>query len=265
MEKYAKLLGNLRDKNPLVHQITNYVTVNDCANITICIGAAPVMSHYFEDAKDMVKAADALVLNIGTLDDNQLEGMIAAGTEACKRNIPIVFDPVGAGATTYRTKTAYDLQERFPLRIIKGNAGEIGTLAGAKAGVKGVDCEAFEGDLVQTALKLANSSGATVVISGAKDIVSDGERVAAISNGVPLMSKISGTGCMATAVCAAFAASAKDDFDACVAAMTYLGIAGERAAEKSKSPGTFKQLFLDEVYNLSEESFYEYARLEEYR
>ncbi|MDR3238203.1 MAG: hydroxyethylthiazole kinase, partial [Spirochaetia bacterium] len=139
MEKYAAIVDTVRAKTPLVHQITNYVTVNDCANILICVGASPVMSHAMRDVVDMVNIADALVLNIGTLDEEQIKAMFAAGKAAAKRGIPIVLDPVGTGATPYRTQTAALIMKELPVSIIKGNAGEIGTLAGEDALVRGVD------------------------------------------------------------------------------------------------------------------------------
>ncbi|MCL2025240.1 MAG: hydroxyethylthiazole kinase [Leptospirales bacterium] len=263
MQKYADLLDMLKSKTPLVHQITNYVTVNDCANVTICIGASPVMSHAVEDVRDMIAIADALVLNIGTLDESQIKGMLEAGKAASKKGIPIILDPVGAGATPYRTQTAALLLKELNISIIKGNAGEIGTLAGVDALVRGVDSQKLSGDPVETVKSLALASSCVVVMSGADDIVSDGKRVAVISNGVPLMGKISGSGCMASAICGAFAA-VSDFFEGCVAAMAVLGVAGELAAEKSAGPGSFKPAFLDAVYVVDSGTVLKKAKIKEY-
>lgn len=266
MEKYAAILNNVRAKNPLVHQITNYVTVNDCANITICAGASPVMSHAVSDVADMVKIADALVLNIGTLDEKQIEGMLAAGSAAVKKNIPIVLDPVGVGATPYRTETAQRLIRELKISVIKGNAGEIGSLAGAAADVRGVDSLSLSGDTKEVAKRLALATGAVVVVSGAEDIISDGKRIVGITNGHLLMSKVSGTGCMASAICAAFAASALDITDGCLSAMAAIGIAGEIAAGISSvlGPASFKPLMFDALYTLTSRQFIETARIFEY-
>ena len=263
MQKYAALSDIVRSKTPLVHQITNYVTVNDCANVTICIGASPVMSHAVEDVKDMIAIADALVLNIGTLDEIQIKGMLEAGKAASKKGIPIILDPVGAGATPYRTQTAELLMKELSISVIKGNAGEIGTLAGVDAFVRGVDSQKLSGDPVETAKNLALSASCVVVISGADDIVSDGKRIAVVSNGDSLMGKISGSGCMASAVCGAFAA-VSDHFEGCVAAMAAFGIAGELAAEKSAGPGSFKPAFLDAVCAIDSGIIIRKAKIKEY-
>lgn len=263
MQRYAHILDLVRERNPLVHQITNYVTVNDCANMTICFGASPVMSHAPEDVVDMIKIAGVLVLNIGTLDENQIEGMLAAANGAKKCGIPIVLDPVGAGATPYRTQTAERFMNEFPIAVVKGNAGEISTLAGVSATVRGVDSGSISGDPKETARRYAKEYGCTVVISGAEDIVSDGKRVVGILNGVPMMGRISGTGCMASAVCGAFTA-VTDPMDGCIAAMTALGIAGEEAAQTAKGPGSFKPAFFDAAAALTKEQFLKSAKITEY-
>ena len=264
MQKYAKILESVRTASPLVHQITNYVTVNDCANITLCIGASPVMSHAPEDVIDMTKIASALVLNIGTLDPKQIEGMLVAGHVAADRNIPIVLDPVGAGATPYRTKTAQQLIDELPITVIKGNAGEIGTLAGTAATVRGVDSGGVFGDRKTIVRDLAAQLDVVVIMSGEEDLISDGTRVAGVHNGVPMMGRLSGTGCMASAVCGAFAAVAPDTMDGCVAAMTSLGIAGEAAAKTAAGPGSFKPAFLDAVAALTPEQVAAFANVTEY-
>ena len=264
MQKYAEILESVRTASPLVHQITNYVTVNDCANITLCIGASPVMSHAPEDVIDMTKIANALVLNIGTLDPGQIEGMLVAGRVAAERNIPIILDPVGAGATPYRTKTAQQLIEELPIAVIKGNAGEIGTLAGVAATARGVDSGDEAGDKKTIVKILAAELGGVVIMSGEEDLISNGTRVAGVRNGVPLMGRISGTGCMASAVTGAFAAVAPDTMDGCIAAMVSLGIAGETAANTAAGPGSFKPAFLDAVAALTPEQVAGHAKVTEY-
>ena len=171
---FSSLLSEVRSKRPLVHHITNYVTVNDCANVTICVGAAPVMAHSIDEVAEMVSMAGALVLNIGTLDEAQVGSMLRAGQRANELNIPIILDPVGAGATRFRTNTVLRLFNKLDMAVIKGNAGEIATLAGAEGEVRGVDSYGVKGDPVQIAKDLALKLGTTVVISGATDIVSDG-------------------------------------------------------------------------------------------
>lgn len=264
MQKYANILESVRTASPLVHQITNYVTVNDCANITLCIGASPVMSHAPEDVIDMTKIASALVLNIGTLDPKQIEGMLVAGRVATDRKIPIVLDPVGAGATPYRTQTAQQLIEELPITVIKGNAGEIGTIAGVVATVRGVDSGGVSGDKKTIVRDLADQLGCVIIMSGAEDLISNGTRVAGTANGVPLMGRLSGTGCMASAVTGAFAAVAPDIMDGCIAAMTSLGIAGETAAQMAAGPGSFKPAFLDAVAALTPEQVAGHAKVTEY-
>ncbi|HJJ92590.1 MAG TPA: hydroxyethylthiazole kinase [Methanocorpusculum sp.] len=264
MQKYAKILEFIRTTSPLVHQITNYVTVNDCANITLCTGAAPVMSHAPEDVIDMTKNASSLVLNIGTLDPKQIEGMFVAGRIAAERNIPIILDPVGAGATPYRTKTALMLIEELPISIIKGNAGEIGTLAGTSACVRGVDSCGILGDKKTIIQDLAAELKCTIVMSGEEDLISNGYRVAGVHNGTALMGRLTGTGCMASAVIGAFAAVASDKMDGCIAAMASLGIAAEEASKRATGPGTFKPAFLDAVSALTPEQIINCAKITEY-
>jgi hydroxyethylthiazole kinase len=244
---------SLRDKHPLVHHITNYVTVNDCANITLCIGGAPVMADAPEEVAEMVSMAGSLVLNIGTLNERQVESMLLAGKTANECGIPIILDPVGAGATRYRTETAHRLMDRLDISIIKGNAGEIGVLAGSGGIVRGVDSGGVEGDPQVITSGLARSSGSVIVMSGATDIVSDGNRTFMVDNGHELMGKLSGTGCMATSIVAAFAAVTKDLATGSVAALAAFGIAGENAAIKASSPFSFKVALFDETASLTPE------------
>jgi hydroxyethylthiazole kinase len=246
----ADLFARVRKNRPLVHHITNYVTVNDCANITICAGGAPIMADAIEEVAEMTGIVGALVLNIGTLNRLQVESMIAAGRKANEENIPIILDPVGAGATRYRTETARRLLDELDITVLKGNAGEIGILAGADAQVRGVDSAGLTGDPVAIAQDFAARAGLTVVVSGAADIVTDGRRVLLAENGHTMMGSISGTGCMAASVTGVFAAESDDPVLAAAAALAAFGIAGERAAAVARGPYTFKVALFDELAGL---------------
>ncbi len=239
------LLTRLRVARPLVHHITNCVSVNDCANVTLSVGGSPVMADAPEEVAEMAGMADALVLNIGTLSSGQVEAMLLAGRAANARGIPVVLDPVGAGATGFRTASALRLLDHLEIAILKGNAGEIGTIAGAGAQVRGVDSAGLAGDPADICTRLADRLGCVVAMSGAVDIVADGNRVAHVENGHPMMGSVSGTGCMASSVTGAFAAIATDRFAATVAALAAFGLAGERAAERAGGPGTFRQELFD--------------------
>ena len=247
----SDLFARVRKNHPLVHHITNYVTVNDCANITICAGGAPIMADAIEEVAEMTGIVGALVLNIGTLNKLQIASMIAAGKKANERKIPIILDPVGAGATRFRTETARRLLDELEITILKGNAGELGVLAGADGKVRGVDSAGLTGDPVAIAKGFARSAGITVVVSGATDIVTDGKRVLLIGNGHPMMGSISGTGCMAASVTGAFAAESKDPVLAAAGALAAFGIAGERAAARAQGPYSFKVALFDELSGLT--------------
>ena len=257
----SDLSALVREKRPLVHHITNYVTVNDCANITISVGAAPVMADAPEEVCEMVSFADALVLNIGTLNKGQIESMVLAGGMANDRGVPIILDPVGAGATHFRTESAQRLLDELEITILKGNAGEIGTLAGAEASVKGVDSTGVTGDMITIAGHFAKRAGITVVVSGPVDIVTDGERHLLVENGHPMMGSISGTGCMAASVTAAFAAVADDPVITSAAALAAFGIAGEKAAACARGPYSFKTALFDEMAAMKPEDLASSARI----
>lgn len=261
--KFSTLLAAVKEKRPLVHHITNYVTVNDCANVTLCIGAAPVMAHAREEVAEMVSMASALVLNIGTLDHGQVESMLAAGAEAGERGIPIILDPVGAGATMLRTEAARKLLHKLHVSVLKGNAGEIAVLAGAEGKVRGVDSLGVRGDPAEIARKLAGALGIVVAVSGATDVVTDGERTLLVDNGHPMMGMVSGTGCMAASVAGAFAAVTRDGVASTAAALAALGLAGERAAAKCDTPASYKIALIDETYRLKPEDLYKGAKVRE--
>jgi hydroxyethylthiazole kinase len=257
----SDLFARVRKNHPLVHHITNYVTVNDCANITICAGGAPIMADAIEEVAEMTGIVGALVLNIGTLNHVQIESMIAAGRKANELNIPIILDPVGAGATNFRTETARHLLDELEITILKGNAGEIGVLAGADGKVRGVDSAGLSGDPVAIAKAFATRSGLTVVVSGATDIVTDGRRVLLVENGHKMMGGISGTGCMAASVTGAFAAESGDTVLAAAAALAAFGIAGERAAAVARGPYSFKVALFDELAGLMPADLKAYAKI----
>lgn len=259
--KHSAVLESLRHKKPLVHHITNYVTVNDCANITLSIGASPVMSHAWEEVEEMVSHADALVLNIGTLDHYQEKSMLLAGHAANSRDIPVIVDPVGTGATRYRTDFMSRLIGELQISVIKGNAGEIGTLAGADARVRGVDAGNVRGDLITIAQDFALETGISIAISGAMDIVSDGSKVLIVENGHSMMGRISGTGCMATSIIGSFAAVHRDMAEASAISLAAFGIAGERAAACCSAPGSFKTALFDHLALLTPEELARNAKI----
>lgn len=258
---YSKIFATARAQTPLIHHITNYVTVNDCANITLCAGGAPVMAHSPDEIEEMVQYAGALVLNIGTLDQAQIESMLLVGKAAGKREIPIILDPVGAGATTLRTNAARRLMTELSISVLKGNAGEIGVLAGVDAKVRGVDSAGISGDPISITTEYASRSDVTIVMSGQTDIVSDGSRTLLVENGHSLMGAISGTGCMAASVTGVFAASGKDFVTSSAAALATFGIAGEKAANLAKGPGSFKTALFDSLAALNPDDLAKDARI----
>jgi len=249
----ASLLAAVRERRPLIHHITNYVTVNDCANITICAGAAPVMAEAPEEVADMVAVAGALVLNIGTLSAAQVEAMLIAGRRANDLGIPVILDPVGAGATPYRTQTVRELVGAGRPTIIRGNASEILALAGDRRTTRGVDSTAASDEALSAAQYLSEKHQCAVSISGAVDYTVEGRRVVKTANGHPMMTRVTGLGCTATALCGACAAVDKDGLAAAAKAMAVMGIAGEMAAEKAAGPGSLQMHFLDALYGLSRE------------
>jgi len=248
----VEALRGLGSTRPLVHHITNYVTVNLVANVTLSTGALPVMAHSSEEVEEMTGLASALVLNIGTLDEGQVESMLLAGKRASERGIPVVLDPVGAGATKLRTRTAERLLSELRVSAVCGNAGEVATLAGLAAEVRGV--ESLSGDAKGAAIQAADALGVTVAATGETDYVSDGSRTLAITNGHPLMSRVVGSGCASTAVVGCFAAgTGRADLETVAAALAYFGRAGEVAARKADGPGTFEPRLLDALAGLAED------------
>jgi hydroxyethylthiazole kinase len=260
--KAAKLMLEVRAAKPLVHHITNFVVMNETANITLCTGARPVMAHAKEEVEEMVSAADALVLNIGTLWPEQVDAMRLAAHRANECAVPIILDPVGAGATRLRTESARRLLGEFSIAIARGNRAEIAVLIGCEANIRGVDSNGTAEDPTKLAMKFARQYGCTAAVTGPVDIVTDGTCVVRVANGHPFMNSITGTGCMATSVVAAYAAVEKDFVSASAAALSAFGLAGEIAARTAHGPGTFHTNLYDALAGLTEDVFRAGARIE---
>lgn len=245
-EMISKDFEKIKAKKPLLHHITNMVVMNETANLTLCLGALPVMAHTKEEVSEMVRFAGALILNIGTITPELIDSMIMAGKTANELNIPIVLDPVGAGATTLRTESTYRLLDSLRIDIIRGNAAEVSILAGHEGEIKGVESLGTASDIQEVTRNLALERDCVVAITGKEDVVSDGKQVALVANGDPMMSTVTGTGCMATTVIGAFASVQKDYFLATVGGLVAFGLAGEFAArESNKKPGTFHVALYD--------------------
>lgn len=256
-------LAHLRATAPLVHNITNYVVMNSTANALLAIGASPAMVHAVEEVEEFTAISRALVINIGTLSPRWVEAMRIAARRAGSAGVPWVLDPVGAGATAYRTAVAAELARLGPA-VIRGNASEIMVLAGeVRAGGKGVDSTQSTHDALDFARTIARETGALVAMTGAVDYVSDGTRVVAIENGHPMMARVTGLGCTATALVGAFVGAYEDTFTATVSALTVLAVAGELAAEASAGPGSLQARLLDALYQLDEPELLRRARVRE--
>jgi len=239
-------LRALRDRRPLVHQITNYVVMNETANATLALGALPVMAHAREEVEEMVGLAGALVLNIGTLSPHWVEAMLAAGKAANERGVPVVLDPVGAGATRYRTETARRLLDEVDVAVLRGNQGEVATLVGVEAEVRGVESLGARGEPAELARAAARNLGLVASVTGPVDHVSDGERVLAVANGHELLASVTGTGCMSSAITGCFLAAKRDaPLEAAAEALAAFGVAGEDAAREARGPGSFHVALYD--------------------
>ncbi len=249
---------NVRNLSPVVHNITNYVTVNDCANILLACGASPIMADEPLEAADITSICSGLNINIGTLNERTIKSMFISGKKANELNIPVLLDPVGAGASALRTDTAVKLLNEVKFSVIRGNASEIKTLAGESADTKGVDAgetDAINDDMVEIAKKFALKTGAVIAVTGKTDIVTDGTKTFLINNGNKMMSSITGTGCQLSALMTAFAAANKDDIlTACAAAVCTMGLCGEKGAERMTSldgNSSYRNYIIDAVYNLT--------------
>jgi len=259
METHEKIFVNLsavKEKCPLIHHITNYVTVNDCANIVLAIGGSPVMADDLEEVAEMVSFASALVLNIGTLNSRTIESMLVAGLRAKELGIPVILDPVGIGATKLRTHTAEQLIRELKPEVIRGNMSEIMVLAGQNVAIKGVDSMADEQGSSVIAKKLALKLSCIIAITGKTDVVSDGRQVCLLNNGHRILADVTGTGCMTTSLVGTFCGVTEDYFTASISGIISMGIAGEIAQatlHHGEGIGTFRARLLDSVYNMTPE------------
>ena len=270
---FDMIFENVRKKCPLIHNITNYVTVNDCANILLACGASPIMADDKEEAADITSVCAGLNINIGTLNSRTIESMLIAGKKANELNHPAVLDPVGAGASKLRTDTAYRLLEEVDFAVIRGNISEIKTLAMGSGTTKGVDADVADKvteenleEAVAFAKAFAKQTGAVVAITGAIDIVADGERAYCIRNGHPMMSSITGTGCQLSALTAAFVTANSDKkLEAAAAAVCAMGLAGEIAHQRLGAldgNSSYRNYIIDAVYNMSPEQLEKGANYE---
>ena len=257
----CEALGKIRRERPLVHNITNYVVMNFTANVLLALGASPVMAHAIEEVEDMVALANALVINIGTLSASWVDSMFAATRAAGKLSVPVVLDPVGAGATRFRTETARRLASETPPAVVRGNASEIMALAGSRTATRGVDSLQGSDDACLAAHEVARKYQTVVAVTGVVDYVTDGRRSVRIANGHSMMARITGTGCAASAITGAFCAVQRDAFLAATAALMTFGIAGEIAAQSNPGPGSFHPLLLNALDSVGEDAVRERSRL----
>ena len=241
--------GNLkliREKKPLIHNITNYVVMNYTANALLACGASPVMAHALDEVEEMVALSGALVLNIGTLSPPWIEAMLKAGKRANALNIPVILDPVGSGATKLRTDTARRIMEEISIQVIRGNASEVLSMGEAKTvSTKGVDSVHTVDQATETAMSLAKALKTTLAITGAVDLITDGNQVFRVENGHSMMGYVTGTGCTATTMIAAFLAVDPDSLKASATGLSFFGLAGEMAAARTSGPGSFQIALLD--------------------
>lgn len=253
----------VRERSPLVHNITNYVVMNFTANTLLAMGASPVMAHAANEVEEMASLAGALVINIGTLSDPWIEAMLLAGKKAKERGIPVVLDPVGSGATSLRTETTRRLVREVKPSIIRGNASEVLSIGSSGTVTKGVDSLHEVDQVAEIAKSTARQTRSVVAVTGKVDLITDGSRIIRCGNGHPLMGKVTGTGCAATATIAAFAAVTPDAMEAAAAGLAFFGLAGEMAASKTQSPGSFMIALIDALHDIRPEELQAMALLEE--
>lgn len=267
-QRLNQALQEVRTKKPLIHHITNYVTVNDCANVTLAIGASPIMADAIEEVAEITSIASGLVLNIGTLNERTVDSMQMAGQKANEVGIPVVFDPVGAGASNFRNQTTKTLLSTVKFSVIRGNLSEIRYITGLSSNTKGVDASDLDmGDgleaIIQIAKNCAKQYEAAIAITGATDVISNGTTTYCIENGDPKLSKISGTGCMCNSLIASYVAATNDTLIGTLAGVLTMGLAGELAAKEYHGTGSYHMNIMDKISLLDGITLEEGARLYE--
>lgn len=262
IEQICTALQAVRSERPLVHCITNYVTVNDVANILLALGASPIMADDEAEVAEITSMASALVLNIGTLNARTIPAMIQAGQCANQKGIPVILDPVGAGASTLRRETTKRILAEVNVSIVRGNLSEIAFVAGLNSAVKGVDVGEEQHEAQEVAKLAAQKIQGIAAITGAVDVISDGSRLVCLQNGHPMLARVTGTGCMSTALVAAYAAQT-DALTAAVGGILSMGIAGELAYQATGAIGTgrFHLALIDAISRLDKDTLRERARL----
>lgn len=253
----AQLTDTIKQNKPLILNITNDVTMDFVANGLLCVGASPIMSRAIQEANDLVSIASSVVINPGTLDDVFIHLSKTVCAIANQLNKPIILDPVGAGASRYRTAYCHDLLAEFDIALIRGNASEVMALAGQTSHTKGVDSTCETQAAIHGAKLLATEWNLTVVISGKTDAIVDSNEVTLLNRGAPLMPLVTGTGCLMSAVVAAFHAVHPHRFEAAKAAALFYSVCGEIASQTATTPGSFKTAFLDALYQKPQEVDYE--------
>jgi hydroxyethylthiazole kinase len=250
-DKAAENLEKIRELKPLIHNITNFVVMNYTANALLAMGASPVMAHSIDEVEEMVQLAGALVLNIGTLTNDWVDAMIKAAQKANEAGVPVVLDPVGSGATRLRTESAKKILNSASIAVVRGNASEVLSLRDEKSITRGVDSVHCVDDAKEFAMALAIELGTVIAVTGPVDLVTDGVSTIRVHNGHPLMGRVTGTGCTASAVCGAFLAVDAHPLSAAATALSVFGLCGEMAGQKAKSPGSYSIALIDALFEIA--------------
>jgi hydroxyethylthiazole kinase len=262
-QQMGALLAKIREKSPLVHNITNEVVTNFTANGLLALGASPVMAYAPEEVADMAKIAGALVLNMGTLTKETVEAMLIAGKSANEHGVPVVFDPVGAGATPFRTEMARRIVEEINLSLVRGNAAEVANVIGEAWEIKGVDAGAAGGDIEALARKAADTLGTAIAITGKIDVVADSNTLYTIHNGDAMLTRITGTGCLLTSILGAYTAVEQNAALAAASGLAMYGVAAELARQTVSAPGSYQIALLDMLYSIDGDQVAQLARVKQ--